>query len=125
MDSLKTLSGGVVDHGGRKFSLTMGDMAIIQDRIPIDKQFRPFIGLTDVIRFCGSPQGIPVALLQAAKKFDSNVTISILCESMSNVEQISLVGELINLFMGDDGIDTGSGAGEPRDPLAVKSETGS
>ena len=119
METLAQVNGEFVECKGVRFKLTMGDLAQIQQKLPISEDMRPFVSLTDVLKFCASPMGIDIAMFQAQRhgKLDDVLGIT-----LTDFEKMKLVNDLIGAFIGDDGTD---GAGEPKDPLAVRSETGS
>jgi hypothetical protein len=106
-----------------KFSLTMEDVALIQRQIPIKDELRPFVGLTDVLKFCGTAEGIPITLLQAAKKYDPTISVSKITDMMGNLEMLEVVASLVSKFWG--GPDDAKEAGEPPDPLAETNAIGS
>jgi hypothetical protein len=126
METLESLNGRTItDKHGRQYSLVMGDMACIQGKIPIEESHRPFVSLRDVLRFCSSPQGVDVALVQAARKYNGDITISEIASNLTELERFELIDKLIGTFMGVSPEQTAGGGGPVPDPLAVKSETGS
>ena len=94
-DTIPFITGSGIERDGVRFHLDMAAMGRIQMNIPVETNERAFIEFSQVLRYCGTPAGIPVMLAEACELKQAEVVAR-----FAATEQMSIAGELINTFLG-------------------------
>ena len=114
-ETLEEITAPAISRFGREWKLVLEDFGVLQQSIDMPQQFKVLIGLADIMRWCNTPVGIDKCLTAASKRCNNAISKQDLdCMSVSSKEE--LIGELIDMFLGDSKTPEGEN-GEPRDPL--------
>ena len=129
MNDLTALMSPPITRFGKTWKMRMDTLAAIQAAIPeslLPRHYRAFVSMRDLISFCGSAAGTPIALSYASQ----DVTPQWVAMHLTATQSLQLTDELIaDCFSGDAeasaDISESGDNGEHPDPLAEPPTTGS
>ncbi len=117
MNDLESAAIPTIEHKGRTYQITMRTFAELQMKMPLSDADRPFVSISDILRYCNSPKGICDLLALCSSSNNGYDPTTMLWDDMQTV-----VTRLIEKMFGPT---EGTEDGKPSDPLAGQTATGS